>query len=334
MGCRFATGAIRVRDERHVVLPRIGRVRTCEDTSALLRPVRDVRARILNATVSYETGPWFVAFGCEVKRQVVASNGHDDTVGVDVGVLTLATLSTGEVVPGPRALRVGLRKLRRLSRHHSHSQRGSANRRKAATRLARHHARGANLRRDHLHKLTTRLAKNHGRIVVEDLNVSGMSRSARGTRDQPGRSVRRGLADASFGELHRQLQYKCRWYGAELVVADRFFPSSRTCSRCGAALADLQLAERTFRCQSCGLSLDRDLNAAINLAGWAHPDVAGSAPETRNACPRGGQPALCAVAPMTQETGASRSPPAHPAVALIDRDSLLRHDCERPYSTA
>jgi len=179
----------------------------------------------------------------------------------------------------------------------------------AARALACHHARVANLRRDHLHKLTTRLAKSHGWIVVEDLNVSGMTRSARGTAEAPGRNVRakaglnRGLADSAFGELRRQLEYKCRWYGAKLVVADRFFPSSRTCSRCGTVRANLTLGDRVFECPGCGLALDRDLNAAINLAGWAHPDVAVSAPETQNACPRGGQSGPSPALPDDAGTG-------------------------------
>ena len=327
MGCRFTTGAIRVDDERHVTLPRIGRLQTCEATTALLRGVTAGTARILSATISCETGRWYVAFGCEVDRAVVESNGHDGTVGVDLGVLTLVTMSTGEVVAGPRALRGGLRKLSRLSRHHSRCRRGSNNQRRAARSLARHHARVANLRRDHLHKLTTRLAKSHGRIVIEDLNVAGMTRSARGSREAPGHHVRaksglsRSLADASFGELRRLLTYKCRWYGSELVVADRFFPSSKTCSRCGTVRSQLGLGDRVFTCPACGLRIDRDLNAAINLAGWAHPDVsphpagraghpfvAVSAPETENACPRGGQPGLSPARPVDAGTGIAPEP--------------------------
>jgi putative transposase len=314
MGCRFTTGAIRVDDERHVILPRIARVRTSETTGALLHGVGTGRARILSATVSCEAGRWFVAFGCEVERAVVERNGHEDTVGVDVGVLALATLSTGEVLAGPRAMRAGLRKLRRLSRHHSRCVRGSANRRKAARALARHHARMASLRRDHLHQLTTKLAKSHGRIVIEDLNVAGMSRSARGSLEAPGHGVRakaglsRSLADQSFGELRRLLEYKCRWYGAELVVADRFFPSSKTCSRCGTVRTHLELGQRVFRCPSCGLRIDRDLNAAVNLAGWAHPAVAVSAPETPNACPRGGQTGPGPARPVDAGTGNAPEP--------------------------
>ena len=152
------------------------------------------------------------------------------------------------------------------------------------------------------------------RVVVEDLNVAGMTRSARGTVEAPGHHLRarsglnRSLADASFGEFRRQLEYKCRWYGAELVVADRFFPSSKTCSRCGELRTDLRLEERMFGCDTCGLRIDRDLNAAINLAGWAHPDVADSAPETENACPRGGQTGPRPARPVDAGTGIAPEP--------------------------
>jgi putative transposase len=104
------------------------------------------------------------------------------------------------------------------------------------------------------------------------------------------------------------LTYKCRWYGSELVVADRFFPSSKTCSRCGTVRRELGLGDRFFTCPACGLRIDRDLNAAINLAGWAHPDVAASAPETENACPRGGQTGLSPARPIDEGTGPGPEP--------------------------
>ncbi len=216
---------------------------------------------------------------------------------MDLGVLALATLSDGTVVPGPKALRRGLRKLRRLSRAHSRKQRGSHNRQKAARRLARHHAKVAAIRRHHLHQLTTALAKTHGRIVVEELNVQGMLRNRR---------LARSLADSGFGEFRRQLGYKCQWYGSRLVVADRWFPSSKRCSGCGTVKQDLALSERTYRCQSCGLAIDRDLNAAINLAGWAHPAVASSAGETQNAC--GANPGSSASLADGCETGTGTAP--------------------------
>ncbi|EQD65828.1 transposase, IS605 OrfB family, partial [mine drainage metagenome] len=157
-----------------------------------------------------EADRWFVSLAVEVERALPAHPAAGDTIGVDLGVLSLATLSDGTVIQGPKALRRGLRQLRRLSRSHSRKTRGSHNRARAARRLARHHAKVAHLRRDHLHKLTTRLAKTHGRIVVEDLNVKGMLGN---------RQLARALSDSGFSEFRRQLSYKCQWYGSELVVA-------------------------------------------------------------------------------------------------------------------
>jgi len=305
------TGAIHV-EQRQVRLPRLGRMRLCEEATPLLERIRAGKAHISAATVSREAERWYVSFAVELARPIPASNGHSDTVGVDLGVLALATLSTGEVVRGPRALRSGLRRLRRLSRRHSRCQRGSANRRKANRRLARHHARVAALRRDHLHKLSTMLAKSHGRIVIEDLNVRGMLGNRR---------LARALSDAGFGELRWMLEYKCRWYGAELVVASRWFPSSKTCSGCGAIRAELSLRDRIFRCPDCGRELDRDLNAAINLAGWAHPVVAGSAPETENACLSGGQTAPGAARHVEAGTEQQRASVSEPTGRIGGRRS-------------
>ena len=253
------------------------------------------RVRISAATVRREADRWFVSLAVEAERDIPAGNGHGDTVGVDLGVLALATLSDGTVIPGPKALRRGLRKLRRLSRAHSRKRRGSGNRAQAGRRLARHHARVAALRRDHLHKLTTRLAKTHGRVVLEDLNVRGMLGNHR---------LARALADAGFAEFRRQLEYKCVWYGSELVIADRWFPSSKRCSRCGVVKAELSLPERTFTCEAGGLTIDRDRNAAINLAWWAdHQAVASSAGETGNACGAGVSPGSGSAVRAEARTG-------------------------------
>ncbi len=262
---------------RAVTLPGIGPVRLSEDASRWAARVTAGSVHVTAATVSREADRWFVALAVEAERVIPVTSGATDTIGVDLGVLALATLSDGTVIPGPKALRRGLRTLRRLARAHSRKRRGSRRRAKSARRLAHHHARIAALRRDHLHKLTTALAKSHGRVVVEDLNVRGMLGNRR---------LARSLADAGFAEVRRLLAYKCGWYGSRLVVADRWFPSSKRCSRCGTVTAQLSLAERTFRCDACGLVIDRDLNAARNLAGWAdaHPPVTASAAETLTAC--------------------------------------------------
>jgi putative transposase len=270
----------------------LGRLRTCEETWELLSRLTAGRARILTATVSREGDRWFCSFTCEVERDLPASNGRADVVGIDLGVSALATLSTGESVQGARALRFSLGRLKRQQRTVSRRQKGSARRRQATSRVARTHRRVRNLRADCLHKLTTHLAKNHGRVVIEDLNVQGMMGSSRGTVAEPGRNVRakaglnRALADGALGEFRRQLEYKCGWYGSELLVAPRFFASSKRCSGCGQLREDLSLGERIFGCPACGLMIDRDLNAAYNLVWWAEenaPKVAASAVETENA---------------------------------------------------
>ena len=283
--CAFTTGAIRVDDARHVTLPRIGRLHTAEATTTLRIQVAAGNARILRATASREADRWFVGFTCVVERLLVVDNGRTDIVGVDLGVSTLAALSTGELVPGARPLRRAQRRMRRLQRTVSRRRKGSARRRRAVARLARAHRRVAAVRRHHLHVLTTRLAKSHGCLVIEDLNVRGMSRSARGTRERPARHVRakaglnRAVLDSGFAELRRMLEYKCAWYGSRLLVCDRWFPSSKRCSGCGQVRAVLSRRERTFRCEGCGLQLDRDLNAARNLVWWAeaHPGTASAA---------------------------------------------------------
>jgi putative transposase len=258
VACRFTTGAIRVLpDRKHVQLPRIGVVKTHESTRKLARRLEQGTARILAATISRRANRWFVSFTVEVQRAIPTSNGKLSVVGVDVGVHHLAVLSTGQTVANARALEGSLRKLRRLNRELARRRPGSKRRRRTRRRLARIHARAANLRRDALHKLTTRLATQHGTVVVEQLNVAGMVRNRR---------LARAISDTGMAELRCQLIYKTIWYGSRLVVADQFTPSSKTCSRCGWVKAKLTLAERTFRCEACGLVMDRDLNAARNLA--------------------------------------------------------------------
>jgi IS605 OrfB family transposase len=286
LSCRFTTGAIRVEsDRKHVTLPRLGRLKTHESTRKLARRIEAGTARILSATVRRDGGRWFVSFCVEVHRTEKTPARPDAVIAVDLGVTHLAVLSSGKQVPNPRHLGSASRKLRRLARRVSRrvgpydpvtrSQRKESGRwRRACGARARVERRVANLRRDGLHKLTTRLARKYGTVVVEDLNVAGMLRNRR---------LARAIADAGFGEIRRQLTYKTDWNGGQLQVADRWYPSSKTCSRCGAVKTKLTLSERTYHCTDCGLSLDRDLNAARNLAALAAQfDVAGSGPETEN----------------------------------------------------
>jgi putative transposase len=305
--CRFTTGAIRVEPDRHhVVLPRLGRLKTYESTRKLARRIEQGTARILSATVSCVGGRWFVSFTCQVQRAQIAPRRPDAVVGVDVGIRYLAVLSSGQQVPNPAPLAAALRTLRRcnrqLARRHGPLDPDGTRRvpsagwRQTRTRLARVHARVANVRRDGLHKLTTILASEYGTVVVEDLHVAGMLGNRR---------LARHIADAGWGELRRQLGYKTMWAGGRLVRADRWFASSKTCCGCQAVKAKLPLAARVFHCGACGLRIDRDLNAARNLARLASlvEDVAASGPETQTA--RGGdvRPGSAGRSPVKREAG-------------------------------
>ncbi|HEY7814302.1 MAG TPA: IS607 family element RNA-guided endonuclease TnpB, partial [Nakamurella sp.] len=276
---RFTTGAIRVEPDRlHVVLPRLGRLKLHESARKLARHLEGGTARIMAATVRRDGGRWHVAFTVEVERAERRPALPGSTVGVDVGIKHLAVLSTGELVPNPRHLVAAQSRLRRLGRTLSRKtgpdrrtrRRPSKRWQRAATRLARAHARVANLRRDGLHKLTTQLTLEYATIVVEDLNVTGMLANRR---------LARHIADAGFAEIRRQLTYKTTWNGGRLLVADRWYPSSKTCSGCGAVKTKLALSERQYTCQACGLIIDRDHNAARNLAALAAEfDTTGSGP--------------------------------------------------------
>jgi len=260
--CTFTTGVIRIEaDRKHVTLPRLGAIKLHESARKLARRLEAGTARILSATVKLDGGRWFVSFSCEVDRKIAGHARSDAVVGVDVGVKHLAVLSTGAVVDNPRHLAGAARRLRRLSRRvgpDRRTGRQASNRwRKANADRSRSHARVANLRRDGLHKLTTGLACQYGTVVVEDLNVAGMVRNRR---------LAKAISDCGFATIRTMLGYKTMWNGGRLVVADRWFPSSKTCSDCGVVKAKLALRVRTFECEGCAMVCDRDLNAARNLA--------------------------------------------------------------------
>jgi putative transposase len=277
---RFTTGALRC-ETRHAVLPRIGRVKLHEDGRRLADLVAAGAARVLSVTVRFERGRWFASFTVETEISRPAPRLPNAVVGVDLGIKALAVLSTGEEIPNPRHLSGALRKLRRLSRTMARRQgpdrragRKASNRwRRASAALGKAHGRVADQRKDGLHKLTTRLTSEFGTIVLEDLNVAGMAKNRR---------LARHLADASFGEFRRQSEYKAGWRGGRVIVAGRWFASSKTCSGCGAVKAKLPLSERTYLCASCGMVADRDVNAARNLAEYGNRQIAGSGSEIGN----------------------------------------------------
>ena len=250
-------------DPKALKLPRIGRVHCMENVAE-----RVGDAKVLRMAISQRAGRWYASLTVERDDKPVMKPPKGGAVGVDLGVKTLATLSDGTVVENPRYLRKSERKLKKAQRELSRKAKGSKRRAKAREKVANLHAHVANQRLDALHKLTTRLAETFSDISIEDLHVAGMVKN---------HHLAKSISDAAFGEFRRQLEYKTARSGARLHVVDRWYRSSKTCSKCGSVKAKLSLSERTYRCDSCGLVLDRDLNAAINI------QVAGSAPETLNA---------------------------------------------------
>ena len=248
------TGAIHI-SQTTIQLPRLGTLRLKE------LGYLPVGAKVTQATVTEKAGRWYVSVQVEQEcGEIVAGDGA--AIGIDLGVKALATCSDGSVYANPKALRSSLKKLQRLSRQHSRKAKGSKNRAKAKQKLARLHARIANMRKDALHQATTAIVRKATSqraraLVVEDLNVSGMLQN---------RKLSRAIADVGMYEFRRQLTYKAETVGLPIKIESRWYPSSKTCSCCGWIDEQQTLADRTFICQQCGVILDRDLNAACNLA--------------------------------------------------------------------
>jgi len=206
-------------------------------------------------TVSRDAaGRWFVSLLCECPIGPLRPSGT--TVGIDAGLTSLVTLSTGEKITNPRHERRDRARLALAQRRLSRKTKGSENRARARVKVARVHARITDRRRDYLHKLSTRLVRDNQTVVIEDLNVAGMLRN---------HCLARAISGAAWSDLRGMLEYKCDWYGRDLIVADRWFPSSKTCSDCGHQIGALPLSIREWVCPACGVRHDRDINAARNI---------------------------------------------------------------------
>jgi putative transposase len=321
----------RVPDSRHVMLDRrLGPIRTKEPLRKLIRALaRDPQARVLRSTVQHTNGGWVISFAVRRSPKQRQARKPRAAVGVDVGLMRLATLSTGEWVPNGRPLQAALRSLRRLQRQLDRQRRAnnpanyhpdgrvkqgvcewhkSGRMRRTEQRIARLHKRVTDLRREQAHQLTTCLTREFGVIGVETLAVKTMLRNKR---------LARHIADVGWRMILGQLRYKTSWsHGSLLVAADRFYPSSKTCSACGLVKTKLGLAERVFTCddQACGHVQDRDQNAGLNLAHIAHQHaqaegiqsyVARTGRFTRIA--RGGQVSLV---PLDEHSPAKREDPS------------------------
>jgi putative transposase len=269
-------------DRRHLTLPVLGTLRTHENTRRIERLIALDRAKILGVTVSRQGERIIAAVRVSVARPQRARVAQPDSVvGVDVGVRRLATVATRDAVIGelanPRALERRLKELRRLQRQRARRTRGSRQYAQTAAKITRLHSEVAHVRHHTIHVFTTDLAKTHGVLVVEGLDAASLlqQKGLAGAR-----SRRCGLSDAALGEIRRQLRYKCPWYGSRLVEADRFFPSSKTCHRCG-HVQHIGWSEH-WTCDECSSSHQRDDKAAINLARWANLGSVG-APVKRGA---------------------------------------------------
>ena len=285
----YRTNRVVVVDGKHVKLPKVGVVKA--------RVSRPVEGRVLSATVKRTpSGKYFVTVCCADVPSPTLPEGTVGVLGIDAGVRNVATCSTGERLVNPRSLAKNEKRLARAQRKLARKQRGSANRAKQRLRVARIHEKIANQRADALHKFTTHAVRESQAIAVEDLDVRTMLEERSRGRAADGR-VHAAVADASMGELLRQLEYKCEWYGRGFAKIDPA-GTSETCSECG-NVQDMPLWRRTYRCQNCGLEVDRDLNAARNIAREGkrilegtvgHTGAASS--ELANACGAGIRPVL------------------------------------------
>lgn len=282
-----ALPSVRPTGPRAMRFPKLGELRVRENTRQLRKLYETGRFHAYAASFRFERGRWVVSVtgvAAElhhqrrgpralvrrrdpVTRKVIQVPRVRDRVGVDLGVKTLAVVAdeNGCVLhawQGVKALQHAQARLKLAGQSYSRTKRDSAGRKKAARRLGKVHARVAQLRRNLLHQITGELARGYTSVTIEDLNVAGMLQN---------RKLARVVSDAAFGEFRRQLEYKATWYGTELVIANRWFPSSKTCSGCGALDPDLTLSDRVYACDGCGRVIDRDTNAAINLAPYTTP---------------------------------------------------------------
>lgn len=241
-------------ENKKIKIPRLGWVKCHED----LR----FAGKVNNVTIRRIADMWFAVVNVEIEKpeKAPAVSENQVTVGADFGITNMITLSNGIVFENPRALETRLQSLRRQQRKLGRKEKDSNNKAKQRIRVARLHYRINNIRKNAIHQASSFMVKNYDKIIIEDLAVENMLKN---------KNISRSLDDVSFYEIRRQLEYKTNWYNKELIIADRFFPSSKTCSNCGNKKDKLSLSQRTYKCSKCGTIIDRDLNAAKNLASYS-----------------------------------------------------------------
>lgn len=251
-------------------LPKLGWIR--------YRNSREVIGEVKNVTVSQSCGKWYVSIQTEYEVAEPVHNA-ESMVGLDAGITKLATLSDGTIYQPVNSFKSGQRKLAMLQRQLSRKVKFSGNWQKQKRKIQRHHSHIANIRRDYLHKVTNEISKNHAMIVIEDLKVSNMSKSAKGTAEQPGRNVRaksglnRSILDQGWYEMRRQLEYKQLWCGGQVLAIPPGYTSQR-CACCGHTAKENRLSQSRFECLECGYTENADINGARNILAAGHAVLA------------------------------------------------------------
>lgn len=223
------------------------------DRNYLIKNKELIRSVTISKT---KTGKHFASILIDGELLKTPKSPINNSIGIDLGIKTLVTFSNGQTIDNPKWIRSNESKLKKLQRQMSRKVKGSNNRTKARLKLAKAHERIRNQKQDFLHNITSKIINENQVIIIEDLNVSGMLKNHK---------LAKSIQELSLYEFRRQLEYKSKWYGRELILVDRWFPSSKTCSCCGWKNKDLKLSDREFKCQDCGSVLDRDLNASLNI---------------------------------------------------------------------
>lgn len=235
--------------DRYIRLEKIGKVKYIQD-----RPIPEC-SKLMSVTISRETDGKYYA-SVLVEMNIKAFDKTGESIGIDVGIKELATLSNGIIINNPKWFRNSQVKLKQAQRRLSKKKVGSSRFKKCKLKVAKLYKKIKNQREHYLHNFTTKIVKDYDVIAIEDLNISDMIKN---------KKLSKSISDASFGKIFSMLDYKCKWYGKELIKISRFAPSSKTCSGCGNIKDKLKLSEREYACENCGLVIDRDLNAAKNI---------------------------------------------------------------------
>ena len=267
---RYPQGVKRDQTNSRIFLPKLGWIR--------YRNSREVIGEVKNVTVSQSCGKWYVSIQTEYDVADPVHNA-ESMVGLDAGVTKLATLSDGTVYQPVNSFKASQRKLAMLQRQLSRKEKFSANWQKQKRKIQRLHSHIANIRRDYLHKVTNEISKNHAMIVIEDLKVSNMSKSAKGTAEQHGRNVKaksglnRSILDQGWYEMRRQLEYKQLWRGGQVLTIPPAYTSQR-CACCGHTAKENRLSQSRFECLECGYTENADINGARNILAAGHAVLA------------------------------------------------------------